>query len=121
MGHIGYYRKFIKSYDQITALMEKLLKKNVTFFWNDDCMKSLDFQKGKLASTPILVFPKSEVEFHVHVDAFHIALRLVLRKEGEEGLDHPIMFESRRLSKAQNKYSTTECEGLAMVYELQKY
>lgn len=69
LGHRGYYRKFIKSYAQITVLMEKLLKKDVTFYWNDDCMKSLDVLKGKLASAPILVFLKWDVKFHVHVDA----------------------------------------------------
>ena len=31
LGHTGYYRKFIKSYAQITTLMEKLLKKYVTY------------------------------------------------------------------------------------------
>jgi len=58
LGHTGYYRKFIKSYAQIIALMEKLLKKDVRYCWNDDCMKSLDVLRGKLASAPILVFPK---------------------------------------------------------------
>jgi len=37
LGNIGCYRKFIKSYAQITAPMEKLLKKDATFFWNDEC------------------------------------------------------------------------------------
>lgn len=40
---------------------------------------------------------------------------------GEEGLDHPIVFVIRILSKVENNYSTTECKGLAMVYALQKY
>jgi hypothetical protein len=31
LGHIGYYMKFIKGYAQITALMEKLLKKDSKF------------------------------------------------------------------------------------------
>lgn len=73
LGHIKYYIKFIKSYAQITATMEKLLKKDVTLSWNDDCMKCLDVLKGKLASAPIPVFPKWDVEFHVHVDAsYHV-------------------------------------------------
>jgi len=32
LGHTGYYRNFIKSYTHITVSMEKLLKKDVTFF-----------------------------------------------------------------------------------------
>ena len=31
LGHTRYYKKFIKGYSQITALMEKLLKKDVLF------------------------------------------------------------------------------------------
>jgi len=30
LGHMGYYRKFIKAYAQITAPMEKLLRKDMT-------------------------------------------------------------------------------------------
>jgi len=121
LGHTWYYKNFIKSYAQITMPMEKLFKKDVTFCWNDDCMKSLHVLKGKLAYAPILVFPKWDVEFHVHVDVSCTALWVVLTQEGEEGLDHPIAFASCRLSKAEKNYSTTECEGLAMAYALQKY
>ena len=64
-------------------------------------MKSLDVLKGKLAFAPILVFPKWDVEFHVHVDASCITLGAMLTQEGGEGLDHPIAFASRRLSKAE--------------------
>ncbi len=37
LGHIGYYRKFIKGYAKITAPMEKLLKKDIKFQWNEEC------------------------------------------------------------------------------------
>ncbi len=37
LGHIGYYRKFIKSYAHITTPMEKLLKNEATFYWNEEC------------------------------------------------------------------------------------
>lgn len=53
LGHRGYYRKFIKSYAQITTLMEKLLKKDVTFYWNEECQKSLDVLKEKMVTTSI--------------------------------------------------------------------
>lgn len=60
-----------------------------------------------MASTPILVFPKWDIKFHVHVDALCIALGVVLT-QGVGGIDHPIAFASRRLSKAKKNYSTTE-------------
>lgn len=56
LGHTRYYRNFIKSYAQITTLMEKLLKKDVMFCWNDDCKKSLDILKEKMVTMLILVF-----------------------------------------------------------------
>jgi len=74
--------------------------------------------KEKMVIAPILVLPDWKKEFHVHVDASYIALGVVLTQASEGELDHPIVFTSRKLSKAEKNYSTTEREGLAMVYAL---
>ena len=42
LGHMGYYRKFIKAHAEITTPMEKLLKKYATFYWDEECWHSLD-------------------------------------------------------------------------------
>ena len=57
LGHARYYRKFIRGYVEITAPMENLLKKDAKFEWNENCQESLDKLKGKMATTPILIFP----------------------------------------------------------------
>ena len=57
MGHTGYYRKFIKGYMQIATPMEKLLRKDTKFQWNEDCQHGLDTMKENMVTTPILVFP----------------------------------------------------------------
>jgi hypothetical protein len=62
-----------------------------------------------------------EKEFHVHVDASAIALGVVLTQPGEGDIDHPIAFARRKLSDSEHNYNTTEREGLAMVYALQKF
>ena len=44
----------------------------------------------------------------------------VLTQDGGE-LEHSITFASRRLSKAENNYSSTECKGLVVVDVLQNF
>jgi hypothetical protein len=108
LGHTRYYRKFIKGYVQITTPMEKLLKKEAKFQWNEDCQKGLDTLNKKLVTTPILIFPYWKKEFHVHVDVSSIALGTVLSQPGEGDIDHPISFASRKLSITEKNYTTTE-------------
>jgi hypothetical protein len=43
-----------------------------------------------------------------------------LAQPGAGYLDHPIVFGSRKLSESEQNYNTTEREGLAMIYALQK-
>ena len=74
-----------------------------------------------MASSPILVFPNWTKEFHVHVDASSIALGVVLTQPGEGDLDHSITFSSRKLPFMEKNYMTTEREGFAMLYGLQKF
>lgn len=121
LGHTGYYRKFIKYYAQITATMEKLLKKDVTFCWDEECQHNLYVLKEKMVTVPIFVFPDWIKGFHVHTDASCIALGAVLTQASKGEMDHPIAFASRKLSKVEKKISTIEREGLTMVYALQKF
>jgi len=48
-------------------------------------------------------------------------LGAVLKQAGEGEMEHPIAFMSRKLLKAKKNYSKTKCEGMAMVYALQKF
>lgn len=94
--------------------MQNLLKKGVTFQWDEECLTSLEIVKEKMVHAPTLMFPNWNKEFHVHVDVSCIALRVVLSQPSEEEIDHPITFVSRKLSKAEKNYTTIEREGLEM-------
>jgi hypothetical protein len=118
LGHTGYYKKFIKGYAQITTPMEKLLKKDCQFHWTKECQHRFNTMKQKMVTAPILVFPDWSKEFHVHVDESSIALGVVLAQLGIGDIDHPLAFSSRKLSTTDINYTTTEREGLAMVYVL---
>jgi hypothetical protein len=81
----------------------------------------LDTLKEKMVTTPILVFPYCEKTFHLHVDASSITLGAILENPGTGELDHPTEFSRKKLSESEQNYNTTEREGLAMVYALQKF
>ena len=72
--------------------MEKLLKHDAKYEWNEECQKSLDILKEKMVTAPILVFPEWKKPFHVHVDASSNSLGTILAQPGEGGIDHPISF-----------------------------
>jgi hypothetical protein len=101
--------------------MDKLLRKDTKFQWNEDCQHGMDMLKETMVTTPILVFLDWEKTFHVHVDASAITLGAILAQPGARELGHPISFSSRKLLESEHNYNTTEREGLEMVYALQKF
>ena len=84
--------------------MEKLLKKDAKFEWNDECHQSLDTLKQKMVTMSIFVFPNWEKEFHFHVDVSSVTLGIILEKPGEGAIDHKITFASRKLSTTERNY-----------------
>ena len=48
-------------------------------------------------------------------------LGVVLVHRGEGSIDHPISFARIKFSTTENNYTSTESEGLAMVYALQNF
>jgi hypothetical protein len=77
--------------------------------------------KQKMVTVPILVFLDWSKEFHMHFDSYFIAFEAVLAQPRTGNIDHMLDFASRKLSIEEINYTTTEREGLAMVYALQKF
>jgi hypothetical protein len=121
LGHTGYYHRFIRIYATITISIEKLLKKSELFRWTPKCDRAFNILKEKLSIAPILIFPNWKIGFHVHVDASTITLGSILAQPGEGNMDHHIYFANIKLSQAERNYTTTEREGLVMIYALHKF
>ena len=121
LGHMGYYKNFIRGHTTITTPMEKMLKKDAKFEWIDECQGCLNTLKKKMVTSPILFFLDWTKRFHIHIDASSIALGVILAHLGEGVIDHPISFSIWKLSIVETNYMTTKQEGLVIVYALQKF
>jgi len=54
LGHVGFYRRFIKDLSKIASPLCAFLAKDASFDFNDDCMRAFNQLKWKLTTSPIV-------------------------------------------------------------------
>ncbi len=97
LGLASYYRKFIKHFAKIAALLTNLLKKSaVTYEWEEACNEAFETLKGILVKASVLKLPDFDREFEIHSDAFDFAIGGVLVQEGRL-----VAFESKKLGETE--------------------
>ena len=121
MGAVSYYRKFISSFAMIAYPLFKLLKKGATFFMGEEGNQAFEKLKRKLIEAPILSLPDFKKGFLIRTDASRKGIGGVLMQLDEDGIEHPLHFISRTLSKTEGNYSVTDLEGLAAFYCIKKF
>nr|GEZ93631.1 reverse transcriptase domain-containing protein [Tanacetum cinerariifolium] len=57
LGHVGFYRRFIKDFLKISRPMTHLLEKNSPFIFSNECIQPFRTSKDKLTEAPILIAP----------------------------------------------------------------
>ena len=122
LGMVGYYRKFCKNFADVALPLTDLLKKNVDFVWGDQCQKAFDTLKNMLCQHPILKSPDFEKPFSIAVDASDVAAGAVLlQKDEQSNVEHPIAYFSKKFNEHQKNYSTIEKELMALIFALQHF
>ncbi|GJW68431.1 reverse transcriptase domain-containing protein [Tanacetum coccineum] len=120
LGHAGFYRRFIKDFSKIARPLTKLLEKDTPFEVNDECQKAFELLKEKLTCAPVIVSPNWNLPFELMCDASDFVVGAVLgQKDGKNF--HPIYFASKTLNPAQQKYTVTEKEIVAVVFAFDKF
>jgi hypothetical protein len=76
--------------------------------------------KTLLTTAPILKQADERLPFVVKTDASSYAIGAVL-VQGEAAEEHPVEYASRLLTAAEQNYSTTEREALAVIWALNKF
>ncbi|GJX38610.1 reverse transcriptase domain-containing protein [Tanacetum coccineum] len=120
LGHAGFYRRFIKDFSKIARPITKLLEKDTPFEFDDECQKAFESLKEKLTCAPVIVSPNWNLPFELMCDASDFAVGAILgQKDGKNF--HPIYFASKTLNSAQQKYTVTEKELMAVVFAFDKF
>ncbi|UYV71826.1 hypothetical protein LAZ67_9000577 [Cordylochernes scorpioides] len=111
--------KFIKDFSKIADPLTNLILKSVSFTWTERQEEAFQTLKTALLSPPILGHFNPNAPTYIHIDASNIGIGASLVQDigGEEKV---ISYLSRTLSKAEQNYSTTEKECLAVAWLMSK-
>ena len=131
LGLCGFYRRYINAFSDKAKPLNDLLKKDVevtasTFAEGSPAHKAFVALKEAMLHAPVLILPceekarSGEAPFVLQTDASGFAAGAVLMQDLGQGLQ-PISFLSRSFNPAEQNYSTTERELLAIVHATQEW
>ncbi|KII70823.1 Retrovirus-related Pol polyprotein from transposon gypsy [Thelohanellus kitauei] len=77
--------------------------------------------KNTISSHDTLQLFNPEQQIIITTDASNDGIGAVLLQKDQNEFERPVMHVSRTLKKAENNYSTTEKEALAIIYAVKKF
>ena len=97
MGHIGFYKRFIKYFSRIAKSLSNLLVQGTPFEFDEQCVQAFSVLKDKLVSAPIVVASDWDLSFELMCDASDYAVEAVLGQKRER-IFQVIYYASRTLN-----------------------
>ena len=120
LGHAGFYRRFIRDFSKIARPLCRLLEKDTKFYFDESCQDAFKEIKSKLVEAPIMAKPDWNRELEIMCDASDFAMGAILGQKAEK-VFKAIYYASKTFNEAQENYSTTKKEILAIVFACEKF
>ena len=114
LGFIGYYRRFFQDFAAESKPLNRLTSNAGGFKWGDQEEQAFQALKERVATAPVLAYPKAGVEYILDTDASLDGAGAVLAQlhDGEERV---VAYFSKTFSPAQRNYCVTRRELLAVI------
>ena len=119
LGLIGYYRKFVPRFADISRVLNKLTRKDEEFKWTPECDKCFNMLKDYLQEAPILRYPDPEARYVLYTHASKYAYAGVLTQT-VDGTDHPIAYVSGLFRGSQLNWAALTKEAYAIYMSVKK-
>ena len=119
LGLVGYYRKFVPRFADISRVLTHLTKKDVEFKWTPECENCFQILKEFLQQAPILRYPDPQASYTLYTDASKYAYAGVLTQHSN-GTDHPITYVSGLFHGSQLNWATLTKEAYAIYMSVKK-
>ena len=124
LGLIGYYRKFVPRFADISRPSTKLTHHNVVFEWTDQCSKAFNDLRELLMEYPILRYPDPKQGYILYTDASGIGWSGVLTQEHMDdkgkAKNHPICYVSGQFRGSQLNWAALTKEAYAIYMSVRR-
>lgn len=104
LGFANFYRRFIKGFAKTAQPLNDLTKKDVPFTWEEAQQCAFDKLHTAFISEPILTLWEPNRPTRIEVDALGIATGGALLQKLDDGLWHPVAFQSASMIEAERNY-----------------
>ena len=121
LGMVTFYSAFVPDMASIREPLNKLLKKNTNFEWNDECETAFNKTKAILQSDLLLTHFNPDLPMIVSADASGYGIGSVLLHRFPDGSLKAVQHAARALTDVEQKYSQIEKESLALVFAVRKF
>ena len=119
-GLLSHYRQFIKDFAKVCRPISSLLsKEDKQVTWTDKQEAALQRIITAIKASALLL-ARFDLPFIIYSDYSTEGLGAVLVQQ-VEGREFPVMFASRKLLPAEERYSATEGEALAILFALKRF
>jgi hypothetical protein len=115
VGLASFYRRLVPNFAAIAKPLTELTQKDRPFVWGRCQQKAFEEMKDKLCTTPVLAYPNFDPPFILTTDVSKVAVAAIL-SQVQDGEEKPFAYGSRQLNKAEQAYSASEAEMLALVW-----
>src|SRR4051812_23012621 len=106
-GKLAYIRRFISNLSGRCHPFSKLIRKGVSFVWDQACQDAFDEIKHYLTTPPVLV---SSVlgKLFLYVRAMEYSLGALLAQKSDEGHENAVYYLSRTMIGAEHRCNPVE-------------
>jgi len=98
LGLANYYKRFIKDFARLAALLHVLVRKEQKWKWEREQKEVFKRLKAVFTTEPVLAIPDIDREMRVEVDTSDYATGEVLSTKCEDGKWRPVAFISKLLN-----------------------
>ena len=121
LGLANYCSRFIPDFSTITSPLRHLTQKGVKWSWTAAQQTAFDNVKAAISHDCIMAYYDPAKTTRLTVDASPYGLGAILSNIDQDGAVRNVAYASRSLTPTEQRYSQTEREALAVVWECERF